>query len=177
MSEPQAKALELRPLAPGRVCCEAPARAHWKWFFYERDDKSIYCRVVGCRDAKVTPGNPTGAKMLSLDNHDVLHHLSSKHGITEHDYHRIKQPRLSIQRALTNLDHRKKASTSETPQIADSETSTDKIPLGQSDLALVRLIAGCALPPNILDDPLFRTPIEVLRCASNYSDIQRYIQT
>ena len=126
-------------------------REHRKWFFNERDDKNISCRVVGCREAKLTPSNPTGAKILSLDNHDVLHHLSSKHGITEVDYHRLKKPRLSIQRALTNLDnHRMKASTLETAQTVGSESSTGGVLLGQSGLALVRLITGCALPPNIL---------------------------
>ena len=35
----QSQTLELRPLAPGRICCKAPARAHRKRFFNERDDK------------------------------------------------------------------------------------------------------------------------------------------
>jgi hypothetical protein len=64
--------------------------------------------------------------MLSLDildNHGVINHLSSKHGITEVDYHRLKKPRLSIQRALTNLAFTElKTSTSET-------TLVSKVPL------------------------------------------------
>ncbi len=59
--------------------------------------------------------------------------------------------------------HRTKASTLETTQSVGSESSTGGVLLRQSDIALVRLIAGCALPPNILDDPRFRTVIEVLR--------------
>jgi hypothetical protein len=101
MSDSQTKALLLHPAAPAvKLLRERTGSVS---SMGAMTSKNIFCRVVGCREAKLTPSNPRqDASPRQPWRFTPSFILSSKHGITEIDYHRLKKPRLSIQRALVN---------------------------------------------------------------------------